>query len=292
MAKNIAIIEFGSNAIRMAEFAIEGKTFKELSLNRIPERLIANLGQKQKVSAGTAAKVINIINDFKNKIGNAEIFAIATAALRNADNKNEFIEQVLKETNIKIDVISSSEEAYFDFLAVQYKLGLTDLLIADVGGGSTELIGVKNNKVINSVSIPIGGVNITNRFFTQLPIKNDEQQLAQKEVQKKLQTLPWLKNFKQPLILLGGASIVLFKLINERKFVKANKLTNKIDGLRQLNSDQLNQLDIPAGTADVINGGVTIIDELIDYSKPSEIATIKASVREGYLIDRIIKPAE
>ncbi|MGR3742303.1 Ppx/GppA phosphatase family protein [Companilactobacillus sp. DQM5] len=289
MIKKIAIIEFGSNAIRTAEFSVNSTTFKEELLERIPLRLIEDLGQEKEVSKKTIKKVINIINDFLNRINaNVKLYAIATAAVRSADNKEEFIKEVQKSTNIKIEIISSDKEAYYDYLAVENKLGISDLLIADVGGGSTELIGVKNKKIIGKTSVPIGGVNITNNFFTDIPINKYEQNLAQTEIRRHLQKLDWLKDFRQPLVLLGGAGIVLFKMAQNSDFIKTDALNLQISRLQKMSKYQMNELAIiPSGTIDIINGGISIISELLRYSQPQKVTTIKASVREGYLIDKI-----
>lgn len=291
MTREIAIIEFGSNAIRMVEFQIIKNDFSEISLNRIPQRLIENLGKKRVISDKTINKVSDIVNNFVNSITTNEIYAIATAALRTAENKNEFIAAILQRTKLKIEIIPSDKEAYYDFLAVEHKLNLSDVLIADIGGGSTELIGVKNNEILGEVSLPVGGVNITNQYFTKIPISNSEEKVARQDIRQKLSELGWLENFSQPMVLLGGASIVLFKIMRETGFVDSKALTKTIAELKQLDIQQLKEYNvIPPGTVDVINGGMVIVDEIMKYATPTEVTTIKASVREGYILEKLRTP--
>lgn len=286
MVKKTAIIELGSNAIRLAEFLIEDQSFTEISLNRIAQRL---LNPDKHIEDVTISKVIKIVENFKNEIdSDAEIYAIATAALRTANNQAEFIDAIYQNIGINIEIIPAEKEAYYDYLAVDYKLGLKDILIADIGGGSTEVITVNNGELTNAVSIGWGGVSLTNKFFTKIPVNNIEQETATKFMQNELGKLKWLRKFNKPMVLLGGASIVLFKTLEETEFVDSKKVQDKIEKLRALDINQLQKLKvIPDGTVDVINGGMTIMDEIIDFAQPSEIATIKASIREGYLLEKI-----
>lgn len=90
------------------------------------------------------------------------------------------------------------------------------------------------------------------------------------------------------MVMLGGASIVLFRLLNQNDFVPTQEIKEKISELQQLNVEELKKLDvIPPGTVDVINGGLTIMNEIIEFAKPTKIITIKASVREGFLLSKI-----
>ncbi|MDO1604631.1 hypothetical protein Q2T76_01020 [Lactobacillus sp. YT155] len=288
MKNKIAIIEFGSNAIRTAEFLIKGKDFEELMLERIPQRLIQDLGQKRIINQETTEKIVQIINNFLEKVPEAQVYAIATAALRSAENKSEFIDEIKQQTGVEIEIIPPDQEAYFDFLAVEHKLNLSDLIIADIGGGSSELIAVTNKEMIGETSINFGGVNVTNEFFSNIPVSKPEQQTAKQKIRKQLEKLTWLKNFNQPMVMLGGASIVLFKLLNQNDFVPTQEINDKITELQQLSVNELKELDvIPPGTVDVINGGLTIMNEIIEFAQPSKIITIKASVREGFLLSKI-----
>lgn len=290
MIKKIAIIELGSNAIRTVRFLITPSNIEEESLQRYPLRLLGNLGKNSEISPETTRKVADLINDFVKESNDFEIYAIATAALRNADNKNEFIKNISSLTKVKINVIPSEKEAYYDYLAVNNKIGLSSMLIADVGGGSTELIGIENGEMIGKISIPLGGVNITNQYFREIPVSQESLELASKAFREQLSLQKWLKNFKHPMVLLGGASIVLFNLLHKTDFVISKLLVDKIVELRKYDIRELNKLaTIPAGTIDVINGGLTIIEEIIKYAQPEKTITIKASVREGFLLDQIQK---
>ncbi|GKQ42330.1 exopolyphosphatase [Companilactobacillus sp. RD055328] len=286
MGERIGIIELGSNSIRTAEFEITGQTFTEISLNRVAERLLNSDNYIEQV---TTNSVIKIINNFITQLDDdVEIHAIATAAVRNVNNQQEFIAEVLQNTGIKIEIISPKKEAYYDYLAVNYKLGLKDVLIADIGGGSTEIITVVDGELTNAISINRGGVNITNDFFSDIPVAISEQQAADDQLQKQLQELTWLSNFNQPMVLLGGSSIVLFKMLKSNDFVQTSEVQKEIIELRKMNISELQNLsEIPAGIVDIINGGMTMIENIIKIATPPKMTTIKASVREGYLIEKI-----
>jgi exopolyphosphatase/guanosine-5'-triphosphate,3'-diphosphate pyrophosphatase len=109
-------------------------------------------------------------------LGVEEISAVGTSALRDARNSREVRERWRQEIGLDVRVISGDEEAAYSFLAVQrgLTLGTRELLVIDIGGGSTEFIRGNENGVGRALSINIGSVRLTERFLRSDPVGEDE----------------------------------------------------------------------------------------------------------------------
>ena len=99
-----------------------------------------------------------------------------TSALRDAENSGEVCARFKEELGFDIRVISGAEEAAYSFVAVQRGLSLADrqILVIDIGGGSTEFISGDQFGIVQAVSIDLGSVRLTERFLLSDPVQADE----------------------------------------------------------------------------------------------------------------------
>ncbi len=157
--EHIAIIDIGSNAVRLVIYD---------ALDRAPlkihaERVICNLGSGLdkfgKLKDTSVDKAIGSIGRFANLLkamNVTNIRAVATAAIRDAENGQEFIDKIKKDFNFTVNVIEGDDEARLTALGVMANGLARNGVIADYGGGSLELIFVKSGKVEHKVSLPLG----------------------------------------------------------------------------------------------------------------------------------------
>ena len=165
-----AAIDIGSNAIRLL-FAriIESKGEKPFlikeSLIRMPLRLGQDAFNKAEISEKNCKKFLKSLSGFKNLIDAYDPIsfrACATAAMRNAKNGVDLVENVKLKTGINIDIINGSEEAAIILSKNinQYLKKEKNYLHIDVGGGSTELTSISKGTIQNSKSFSIGSVRL------------------------------------------------------------------------------------------------------------------------------------
>lgn len=110
-----------------------------------------------------------------DNLGVEEIFAVATSALRDAQNSAEVRARLSGRLGSDIRVISGDEEAAYSFLAVRRGLTLNgELLAIDIGGGSTEFIRGNADGLSHAVSIDVGSVRLTERFLHSDPVRAEE----------------------------------------------------------------------------------------------------------------------
>jgi len=169
-----AAIDIGSNAVRLLfanVFEKQGVTrIEKASLIRIPLQLGKDVFKTQKISSSRSKNFINTMKAFKLLIDvykPADYIACATAAMREAENKDEILHKIKKETGLDIHLIDGALEAKIirsvNIKAFQNSIDLT--LLIDVGGGSTELSLENGNTLIDSKSFKLGTIRMLNKEY-------------------------------------------------------------------------------------------------------------------------------
>ena len=150
------IIDVGSNSVRLALMA-DGKTlYKALATTRLGEGLTLT----GKMSDGAIERTVQAISGFIRKAeedGAQKVCIFATAAVRSASNKQEFLDSVKQLCGISVDIISGEDEAKIGLLGA---LKGRDGGIIDVGGASTEVTVQSGGKLLYSKSVNIGTVRL------------------------------------------------------------------------------------------------------------------------------------
>ncbi len=168
MSYNFAVIDLGSNSVRMSVNTVQPNgDWRVLEKLRATVRLGEGMGQDNFLKEEAMQRVIEAIKKFCAVAAEYKclsIAAVATAALRKAANKKLFLSRVKEAAGIEFEIISGEQEAYYSYLAVRETVGITDGVIYDTGGGSTEIVLVKNGEIKHSVSLPLGAVMLTEKF--------------------------------------------------------------------------------------------------------------------------------
>lgn len=157
-----AMIDIGSNTIRMAVYEIEGNHATQVMKRKHTIGLSAYVkdGVMQKEGVRRAAETVAEYRDFLAGMGIGNVVAFTTAALRNAKNSAEAVAAIQEKTGVPIRVISGEEEAAFDFAGAIHDLTADDGAIIDIGGGSTEIILYRARHVLKKWSLPFGSLSL------------------------------------------------------------------------------------------------------------------------------------
>ncbi len=160
----------------------------------------------------TIALNLSLLRDFRRiaeEHGARRIVAAATDALRRARNGRELIELARRELKMEIRVLSGEEEARLTYLGVRsgYPDEDADLIVADVGGGSTEVIRGKGKEVTFSISLPVGAVVMDQRHIHSDPPADDQIEAVRRSADEVLRALPPdLKHTDAELVICGGTA--------------------------------------------------------------------------------------
>lgn len=166
----LAAIDIGSNAVRLLieEVVITGENeqyFRKISLTRVPLRLGEDVFSKGYISKDKSKKLVKTLKAFRYlmEVNDVKHFrACATSAMREAENGKEIRQLIKSKANIDLEIIRGYDEAELILANFNTANLLTDqtYLYIDVGGGSTEVSVLKNNKKIKSKSFKLGTVRL------------------------------------------------------------------------------------------------------------------------------------
>ena len=178
--RRCAFLDIGTNAI-LCLIADIRDTGRFRILDDLAEIAGLGLGVDQTgiISAAGEQRAMEVLHRYRDRcdhLGVEEIVAVGTSALRDGKNSAEVRARIRAALGIDIRVISGAEEAAYSFLAIQRGLSLPgrELLVIDIGGGSTEFILGNVNGVVRAVSIDVGSVRLTERYLHTDPVGAEE----------------------------------------------------------------------------------------------------------------------
>lgn len=137
------------------------------------------MDRTRRIGSGGEERSLEVLRDYLERCGNLgvdEIVAVGTSALRDARNTVDFKARLKQELGLDLRVLSGEEETSYSYLAVQRGLALEgkEVLVVDVGGGSTEVIWAREGGLCRSASLDLGSVRLTERFLTSDPVREEE----------------------------------------------------------------------------------------------------------------------
>ena len=219
--KNIALIDIGSNSIRLVIFKIDERGYyKEIQNLKVVARLSSYIDENGYLTNDGISKLLQSLKYFQEVTRTYEISKIkcvATAAIRQAKNQDEILNKVNAMTDFSIRILSEYEEAFFGYLAVTNSTNIKNGVTIDIGGGSTEVTLFKDRKLIHFHSFPFGAITLKQRFIeNEIPTQEEKERLKT-FLREQFQSLNWLYNSNMPLIGIGGSARNL-SLVHQRKY--------------------------------------------------------------------------
>ncbi len=164
-----AAIDIGTNSVRLAVVRLENGVSTTLAVHREVVRLGEGEFETNRLTPAAIERgslVCSRFADVARGFGAREIVALATSAVREAENRDEFIERVRERANLEVSVISGMEEARLIFLGVSsgMDLGERNAVLIDIGGGSTEVIVGSGDGYSLLDSMKLGAVRLSSQF--------------------------------------------------------------------------------------------------------------------------------
>ncbi len=169
--KFLAAIDIGTNSFHLIVVkASESGNFEIVDRVREVIRLSeGNVGDIKHINPEAMERGITALQNFKGiaESHKAEVIAVATSAVRESLNREDFREQVRERCGIDISIISGNEEARLIYMGIAKALPIYDkrALCIDIGGGSTEFVIAEKGRILFSISMKIGAVRLSQKFF-------------------------------------------------------------------------------------------------------------------------------
>jgi exopolyphosphatase/guanosine-5'-triphosphate,3'-diphosphate pyrophosphatase len=306
LRERLAAIDVGSNSIRLlvAEYDAAAGLHVIDEVKDQP-RLAAGLARTDRLDDEAVARALLALRrmrDICRRRGVQRIAAVATAAVREAVNGADFVRRVQQELEIPLQVIDAETEAALSYRSVahHFRLAGARAMVADIGGGSLELIGAIDGLVELTLSLPLGAVRLTElhlqgrrdarRAVTQLRGR------VRKQLKKSIRQREWTAAF---VIGSGGTFTTLARMVIARRglpipetihgvTVATGEVETLIEWLTETPPDQRRVVPgLNPQRADIILAGLAVTAELLSLVDARQLTVSAFGLREGLLLDMV-----
>ena len=299
----IGTIDIGTNSMRLliGDY-IDGKVEhrrKFINTTRIGQ----DVDKDGYISEEAIKRNIEALKQFSNicKEENCEhVYSMGTSALRDSTNGHEFVELAKQEVGIDVEIISGEEESNLGFRGVLEGLeNDDDILVIDIGGGSTEfIIGDKEGiKFVKSENV--GALRMTEKFLKSDPINEDEFKETSVFIENEINdTLNYIKEKRiKKLVGIGGTITSLSAMNQELEIYSMEKIHNSkickkdietiLQSLKNMTlSDKKHLKGLQPKRADIITAGVKILDIVMKKLEIENITVSEYDNLEGLMCQK------
>lgn len=157
--RDVAAIDIGSNSVRLVLYRLEGRAIWTVFNEKVLAGLGRDIATTGRLSVEGAAQALTALRRFAAVIEGvkpAHTFVAATAAVREAEDGQDFCDRVAAGTGLRIRVLSGEQEARYAALGVLAGIPRADGVVGDLGGSSLELVRLMNGAVGQGVTLPLG----------------------------------------------------------------------------------------------------------------------------------------
>ncbi len=301
----IAAIDVGSNSIRLvvAEVLLSGG-YRVLDEERENTRLAAAMSKTGRLDPQAAEATLNVLRNFLSITAgyNAnQVRAIGTSALRDAEDGAAFCDRVRKELKLSIEVISATEEARLAFLSVARAFDISgrEVAVADIGGGSTEIVLASSGLVDQVYETRLGTVRVAEDFG--VTGRSTEKQVAKlrdfvdRALQKEVDKPPFVPDM---LFGTGGTFTALASMIMASQGqagqpmwgfrVTRAQIRHLVADLARMSLERRCKVaGLSPNRADIIVAGLAIIERIMRHLRVNVVQVHTRGVRDGLLLTMI-----
>jgi exopolyphosphatase/guanosine-5'-triphosphate,3'-diphosphate pyrophosphatase len=286
----IAAFDIGSNSIKMTVARRDGgHGIDELLWRSATVRLGAGIEATGRLAEDRIEAALEALIRFAGEAreaGATRLIGVATEATRVAANGAAFLDRVRAETGLDLQAISGDREAELTFRGLAASLDLTgDVVVADVGGGSTEVICAAHGSFRWGRSIPLGSGRLTDRLVAADPPTAAEIASCRRAALEALTDLELPPGPIDRLIAVGGTGEYLVRLVPTGRATTVGDLDDVLGRLTTIAAATLAEtIQIPEARARVLPAGVAIVRALAERTKPEAVVGARSGIRTGLLL--------
>lgn len=307
--KKFASIDIGSNTVRLLILETQEQgNFREIDSIRRITRLGQGMDTKKSLSPGPIEATLTALAEFKKAClnhGDIPIRAVATSAVREAENRDKFIQMARERTGIDIEVIHWEEEARLTLKGVFWKIPHQNrtILTFDIGGGSTEFILSRGDQVLGSVGTSLGTVRLTEKFITRHPVPYADYENLTSHIQAELANVRDRLPAVCPEITLGTAGTVTTLVALDQNIypydpLKVHAVSLSVDSIHKIQNglkakslaERLELKPLEPGREDLIVAGIAIVLNTLATFGCSSLLVSEYGLREGIILKALQAP--
>jgi exopolyphosphatase / guanosine-5'-triphosphate,3'-diphosphate pyrophosphatase len=301
--RRIGVIDVGSNTARFVAFeASRSGCVRAIYETKESPRLGLDVRPDGRLAPEAMERGITAVDRFARTIrglGLSETLAVATSAVRDAPNGGEFVRQVERATGVLLRVLSGAEEARYAYLGVASAWELDRALVCDLGGGSLQLAETRGGRLGHSVSVPLGALRLSQRYFDHDPPKRKEVDELRADVHETLDSVfDAFGSHRYRLFGIGGTVRSLARAAIEFRDYPIERVhgyplwDHDLESLGELLGEMpaAKRRSVPgigADRADVVVAGLTVLRELVRATEADRITVAGTGIREGIALEAI-----
>lgn len=305
----LAAIDIGTNSIHMIVVRVRPDlSFEIIDREKEMVRLGAGGLDGRALTPKAMQAALQVLSKFRRLAESHQVertLAVATSAVREAENGGEFLKAIVNQTGIRARIISGPEEARLIHLAAAYGLGLSDdvTVVVDIGGGSVEITQGTGSTLATGKSFKLGVIRLTERFVQSDPISEREERRMVRYIESAL------KDYLKEITAAGFDRVVgTSGSILSVGIIAATKEDGEIPASvrnRRVSAKQMRRarkaicsaplqkrLTIPGlepRRGDIAVAGSILIDVILQRLKATEITLCDMSLREGIVLDYVAR---
>jgi exopolyphosphatase/guanosine-5'-triphosphate,3'-diphosphate pyrophosphatase len=307
--ERLAVIDLGSNSFRLVVFMAGEGWWRRTDEIYEPVRIGEGLAESGGLGEGPMERALATLDVFAHfckasGLHGEAIDAVATSAIRDAENAPAFLARVGDLTGLSVRVLSREEEARYGYLAAVNSTTVAAGCVLDLGGGSLQLVRVEGRLARESASWPLGAVRMTERFLaSDGPAKRRQLEELRVRVAGELGRADWLADGGPAhggrIIGLGGTvrnlaaaaqraiglpSNGVQGMVIEREVL--DELVSRLAALPP--SERASVPGIKPARADLILAGAVVIQSVLEAGGFNGLEVSEAGLREGVFFERLL----
>ena len=294
-----AIIDIGSNSIRLTLYETEGKQFKILFREKIMAGLAGYVENGRLSAEGIECACTGLLTlrSILQTLKIENICVFATASLRNITNTEQALAVIYAATGYPVEVISGEEEALFGYTGAMQELHLSSGAFLDVGGASSEIVTFDDGTPVNYASFPIGSLSLYRRCVKKILPGEGSLKRLHKSISEALDQSGSAPEARPLIVGVGGTARATLKLA--KSFFPCS------DGCRSITAEQLDTLcaflcsgkkeasdlilRLEPERIHTLVPGILILQHTFHRFQAQQLIVSKYGVREGYLCQKILE---
>lgn len=299
------IIDVGSNTVRLSVVEVRPNgAYVVRHEQKASLRLAARLQADGSLGVQAAADTARVLEDFKAAGADWEVsrwLAVATAAVRQATDRDAFLEQINTATGLNVELLRAEEEANLGLIGGLNTLAVTDGYTVDIGGGSMEVTRFQGRSRVAGISLTLGAVNTAERFGLKGRAKANALADLHAALRQAGGALDWMRPSPDlPLIGIGGSVRALAKvdrrqrrypLVATHNYMMAPDAVVALrDQLMALTAEERQRLPgVAADRAEILAAGAALLGWIIERLTPKAVVVSGSGLREGLFFRALLQ---
>jgi exopolyphosphatase / guanosine-5'-triphosphate,3'-diphosphate pyrophosphatase len=303
MASVLAAVDIGTNSVHLVVARVDGDRIEVLDREREMVRLGSSAGDMKRLTPAAISRGIEALARCRQvaAIHEATLRAVATSAVREAENRAVFLERA-RAVGVEVEVISGFEEARLIFLGVLQAVPVFDrkVVVCDIGGGSTELVLGSKGDILSARSLKLGAIRLTRRYFRKSKLSTGAVEACRRDIRTTL--APAVREIERSGfdVAVGSSGTIeaVFRMAAARGDGPVPRTLNNmtisradIDAVvrRLVKAPNVKERGrtpgLDAGRADIVLAGALILEQVVHELGVGELTFSDYALREGVLLD-------